>query len=520
MTLSRDNRFGSALIDVEAWHRDPGSWNEYRAGSMMRKDPWPRPVYGRSGAMLTPGMSRMATATLIGSGSEGVAAIVHQANYVEPAQWRNGEPRNRTVVKLRAVERHHGQMSLLARRTIARELVQGLVAAYLHVPFVTGISEWWIWRGHTLPPFEPHHVMQHLPRTRCSFDVSDLFDAPTATEIRRRYVRMNGGHAVGGNWDQAYLAMRLAQLTDPNMHQLPLVVMEQANAGDETLWAMLLRERVIVRADDNWRYFRAQMRLLALMVAHLQSSYGWIHGDLSANNIILASTRRDMPPAFATLGPLARPELRGRLYVPSFIDLSRSAIRPALVEAQFPQTPTGRSPTFRRDVIAYVDGDTDYSRTADMRRIGLSLCLLIVGQTCAPRPNVTFEQLDARVVRVARLLIDAPAAWAATGDWAALRTDGHSSTARSRSFGVFLTNLLWMCDYMARVEALAGNSAPAVADVRYVTERFELFRAMETELSHDLNPFLGWLLTLHPTAVADDMRSPDVVARWDVLAGV
>lgn len=517
MTLSRDNRFGSALIDVEFWHRDPATWNEHRSGSMLRKDPRPRPVYGRSGAALTPGMSRMATAALIGSGSEGVAAIVHQANYVEPSLWRTGEPRNRTVVKLRTVEKHNGHMSLLMRRTIVRELTQGLVAAYLHVPFVTGIADWWMWFGHTLPPTQPHHVMPHLPRFRCNFDVSDLFDAPTATEIRRRYVRMHGGHAHNGNWDQAYLLMRTEQLNTRQVQQLPLIVLEQANAGDETLWAMLIRERVIVRSADNWRYFCAQLRLLALMVAHLQSAYGWVHGDLSANNIILASTRRDMPPAFATLGPLARPELRGRLYVPSFIDLSRSAMRPALVEAQFPRTDAGRNPAFRRDAIAYVDGDTDYSRTADMRRIGLSLCLLIVGQSCVAAPNVPLEQLDPRIVRVARLLIDAPAAWAATGDWAALRTDGHSSTARSRSFGRFLTNLLWMCDYMARVEALAGVAAPPVADVRYVTERVELFCAMEKELSHDLNPFLGWLLTLHPAAAADDMRSPDVVARWDVL---
>lgn len=515
---SRDNRFHSALIDTEVWHAAPdNTWGDRRSGSMLRKDPRERAAYGCKNITLRPGVSRLITATLIGSGAEGVAAIVHQANLVEPAQWRDGEPHNRTVIKLRAVEKHNGKLSLLMVRTIARELTQGLAAAYLRVPFVTGISDWWLWYANTLPAPLPYHVHPLLPRPQAKFDVSDLFDPPTATEIRRRYVRMHGGHAEEGSWDRAYLTMRRRQLASGEITQLPLVVMEQANAGDDTLWALLQRERVIVRAADNWRFFSAQMRLLALMVAHLQQEYGWIHGDLSANNIILASSRRDMPPAFARLGPVARPELRGRLYVPSFIDLSRSAMRPSLTEAQFPPDVRGRQPTFRADAIAYVDGGNDFSRTADMRRVGLSLCLLIVKQTCAPAPSVTFEQLDARIVRVARLLIDVPVAWARTGDWAARRTDGHTCTARSRTFGTFLTNLLWMCDYMARIEALAAGT-PAADDARYVRDRFALFAAMEIEISHDLNPFLGWLLTLHPAAVADDMRQPEIVAQWDALA--
>jgi len=521
MTLSREQAFLAALVDTEDWHADQTPWSSRRTGTMLRKDPKPRPIYGRDRGMLVPGMSRLQTSKVIGCGSEGLALIVHQVNWLEPIKFRNGEaPRNRTVVKLRNVERVNGKLPLMVLQTVARELVQGLVAAHLHVPFLAGISNWWLWFGEALPPVEPHHVMPHLPPHRCRFDVTDLFDAPTASEIRRRYVRkLHVPLAAGENWDSAYLRIRTEQLKTQQVDQLPLVVIEQPNAGDDTLWDMLIAQRVLVRSAETWRYFSAQIRLIALMVAHLQTEYAWIHGDMSASNIILASGRREMPPTFRQLPPFVLPELRGRLYAPTFIDLSRSALRPSLVESLSPRQPHERRPTFRRDAIAYVDGyagGTEFSRTADMRRLGLSLCTLIVGQTCGPTPSVSFAQLDARIVRVARLLIDAPAAWAATGDWKAPRTDEHVCLARSHSFGRFLTNLLWMLDYMSRIELVATNGGSAV-ELDYLRKRFDLFFAMEKEISHDLNPFSGWLLAQHPHLGDDDMRRPETVARWDVL---
>lgn len=523
MALSRNDRFASGLVDIEEWHRDPSALIDRRDGTMVRKSTMPRPAVGHPGLMLQPDMSRLETSTVIGSGSEGVAALVRQDNYEEPVKFAGGVPPiNRTVVKLRNIEKIDGKLPVLVQRTVAREIVQGLIAAWLRLPFLTGISDWWMWNGRVLPrPVRPHHLMPHFTKSLCNFDISDLFDETGANYIRERYVKSRHENKPHGqSWRDAYFALRYRELKSRRITQLPLIVIEQSNAGDDTLWKMLRDSRVIERSDAKWRYFSAQIRTIAAMTALLQEEYGWIHGDMSANNIILSSTKREMPPAFSRLPALPLPELAGRLYVPSFIDLSRSAIRPSLAEAQFPTEARLRSPSFRNDAIAYVDGyanGTQFSRTADMRRLGLSLCTLIVGETCRERPSVRFEQLDARIVYVARMLLDVPASWATTGDWAALRPNDDACMARSRSFGIFLVNVMWVCDYMQRIEEMA-RSGTTPDGLAYVRQRYELYMAMEREISHDLNPYSGWLLERHAHLAADDIRTPASVVQWDALA--
>ena len=522
--LSRNDRFASGLVDIEEWHRDPSALIDRRDGTMVRKSTMPRAAVGQPRLTLQPDMSRLLTSTVIGSGSEGVAALVHQANYEEPVNFGGGMvPVNRTVVKLRSIEKIDGQLPVLVQRTVAREIVQGLIAAWLRLPFLTGVSDWWMWTGRVLPrPVLPHHLMPHFTKSLCNFDISDLFDEAGAAYIRERYVKLRHEPKPSGkSWRDAYYALRRRELESRRIVQLPLIVIEQSNAGDDTLWKMLRESHIIERSDAKWRYFSAQIRTIAAMTALLQADYGWIHGDMSAGNIILSSTKRELPPAFARLPPLPPPEFAGRLYVPSFIDLSRSAVRPSLAEAQFPTEARLRSPSFRNDAIAYVDGyanGAQFSRTADMRRLGLSLCTLIVGETCHPtRQSVTFEQLDARIVYVARMLLDVPAAWAATGDWAALRPSDDTCMARSRTFGIFLVNIAWVCDYMRRIEEMARTGASAV-DLAYVRQRFELYMAMEREISHDLNPYSGWLLERHPHLADGDIRAPASVVLWDALA--
>jgi hypothetical protein len=505
-----------ALAAVEAWHRDPAA--RCTSGAMTRKSPQPRQAVGNASVTLRPGMSRLATAELLGGGAEGVALRVHQADYVEPVLFPGGRvPRFRTVVKLRRVETRDGTIQVIVRQTVARELTQGIIAAWLHLPFIASITHWWLWAGDPVLVEQPHHVAPHLRRRGMPvpYDITDLMDAATATAARRQYVVHAGVRATPTtNWDAEYLELRTAELRRAGRHLLPLVVIEQPNAGDTSLWELLRKRRLLCHGSANWRFVRAQLRLVAGMVAHLQEKYRWIHGDLSLSNIVMTA-RDKTPDAFALVGAaldgdaLRLPGAPER-WLPTFADLSRSAIHPALADAQFAQNGPDRSPSFFRDAIAYVDGfgADGFSHTADMRRLGLSLCQLIAFESCAPRAQLTVAQLDTRIVRTARLLLDVPAAWADV-DFAKPRSNTDSlCTARLPRFQQLVANILWLCDYMEHIER---------GDRTYTRERYALFDALATEVSLNLNPYSGWLLERHPALDADDIRRPALVARWDVL---
>jgi len=529
MTQTRRDELMCALADVEAWHNDPASTVERRRGYMTRKSLLPREVVGRPGVRLTTGMSRLITAAVVGAGTEGVAVRVHQADYLEPSQFPGGQaPRHRTIVKLRRIEQHNGVLSVSVRQTVARELVQGLVAASIRLPFVAGITHWWLWDGAPAPrPTEAYHVVPQL-HGAVPYDISDLFDARMASEVRRRCARQMSEltPAPGSTWDQHYLNLRLVELQRLRVTVLPLVVIEQPNAGETTLWNLLCNERLAARSDDNWRFVRAQLRLVAAMTAYLQEHHQWIHGDMSLNNIVMAQ-RADLPRTFDWLSyavDVGELRLRGssHIWVPTFADLSRSAIKPERVQEAFSPGNRLRSPTFYRDAIAYVDGydgGRGFARTADMRRVGLTLAMLIMRQVGVADAPLAFTQLDARLVRVARLLLDAPAAWANV-DFRCLRSHTTSlCTARSPTFQAFVANILWTCDLLDRVERMATPTPPADADVAYVRQRMGVFAAVSTAISHDLNPYLGWLMAQQPQldAPGADMRQPALVARWNVL---
>jgi len=517
-----------ALADVETWHRDPAAITPRRRGFMTRKSPKPHDVMGRANVQLQAGMSRLITATLIGAGTEGVAVRVHQANYLEPTQFdERNPPRHRTIVKLRRVEQYNGSLSVGMRQSVARELVQGVAAAWMHLPFVAGITHWWLWDGAPAPrPVEQYHIVPRLAGA-VPYDISDLFDAHTASMVRKRCARQMSQTtpAAGITWDQHYLELRRAELRRAQVTVLPLVVIEQPNAGETTLWNLIIESRLLVRNAENWRFVRAQLRLVAAMTAHLQEHHQWIHGDMSLNNIVMAQ-RFDLPHTFSRLSYVVDPnELRlhgsRHIWVPTFADLSRSAAAPPTVQRLF--SPGGmRSPTFYRDAIAYVDGfdgGHGFSHTADMRRVGLTLAQLIVGQVCVERAPLAFTQLDARIVRLARTLVDAPAEWIPV-DFARPRGATTSlCTARSASFQTFMVNILWLCDFLARLERMASPVPPTDAQIATMRGSCALFAAVGTTISHDLNPYLGWLLAAHPQldAPGADIRQPALVARWDQL---
>ena len=509
-----------SLAAVEAWHKDPTAPRATNVGIMTRKSPHPREATGATGVMLRPGVSRLTTAELLGGGAEGVALRVHQADYMEPSLFPGGRaPRFRTIVKLRRVETRDGTIQVIVRQTVARELTQGIVAAWLHMPFIAGITHWWIWDGRPPPAVQPHHASPLLRQrgVPVPYDITDLMDAATATAVRRQYVLHAGVRAPAtANWNAEYLEVRVAELRRAGRHVLPLVVIEQPNAGDVSLWSLLRTRRLLCHGTANWRFVRAQLRLVAGMVAHLQETYRWIHGDLSLSNIVMTA-RDKTPSAFGLVGAALDGEalrLAGAAerWLPTFADLSRSAIDPGLANEQFAQNNPDRSPTFFRDAIGYVDGfgasGRDFSHTADMRRLGLSLCQLIAFESCAPHAPLTVAQLDVRIVRAARLLLDVPAAWADV-DFAKPCSNTESlCTARLSRFQQLVADILWLCDYMEHIER---------GDRVYTRERYALFDALATEVSLNLNPYSGWLLERHPALDADDIRRPALVARWDML---
>jgi hypothetical protein len=472
-----------------------------------------------------------------GSGSEGIALVVQKADYLASA----AQSPHRVVVKLRVHEYTRARRNLMELQCIARELVQGVLAEALGMPFVVGLSHWWMWDGSVYPAATDRHHVHPLPRPGV-FDVTDLLSVEAAFKTRRERVLVEMPSACETplhNWHSLYQRMRAQQVSQPGFRQLPCIVMEQSNAGETTLYDMVRTFRLLDRTyPGGWAFVRAQVCIIAQMVAHLQDHFGWVHGDLYATNIVLRAYRSgELPDEYKALlrSPGGGASLRstdlalgGDYYVPRFIDLSRSAIDPARAVRQLAAAGARAAAlaTFEHDAIDYVDpcgASSSFSHTVDMRRLGLSLCALIARalHTSHKETHVPPERIDPRIVRVARMLIGVPVerltpALLALGTRAPGAT---TCTAKSRTFDEFISRVVWLDAYLESVERLAMGIGEASDRARAVGPgAVDTCLAVERHVSCDLNPWIAWAVSADPAfEAADDPRRPAAVAASALL---
>jgi hypothetical protein len=560
--FSGDERFSRSLLDAQRFHAHPFDCiPPGRGRDLFRHGVLPVRAYVPRGQqrttpppLLHPGQSRLVTGEVLGCGTEGLAVDVPAADYYEQTMqtqlhadgvqhgWHD-------VVKLREVIASREHPAFLLQTTV-REIVQGAFVVHLKIPFVQGAQRWFLANrvAATPHPREAHH----LALEGRFYDPTDLLSREEATFARRKYLSAVASVSYPSNTpadqiDRHYAAHRDSVLTRRDRVQLPLVVIEQRSAGSVTLRSLIADERLF--AKRNWPFLRATLLVVVGAVEYLQRRHRWMHGDLALSNIVL---RRK--PFFAKykLPSEIRDHVRVRtlpsghwreldaadlrhgesVYLPRFIDLSRSAIDPEVGDRLTPPAAAAeRSALFRAHAIDYMDG---YSRTADMRRLGLMLCIEVIERSLVAREGardyVSLQDLEWRVVHVARALAGGSAAWVehviAHGDFnrRTVSGEGCTSTAHSKTFWAFLLNLAHFEEYMARIEALLRKLPDQLPFEQYAAER-DALRArassmldLATAISSDLNPFLGWLVHLAPNIEHDDWRRPTVVLDWHVFA--
>lgn len=562
MASPRDIEFTASMLDVQRFHRTPmGPLMSSRRYELFRHGTKPVDAAGSTRRQLWPGQSRLLTGRVIGCGAEGIAVLVPSADYYEQVMHttlhsEGVSSRSKEVVKLREVHTDVGRASMMLQ-TVARELVQGSLATHLRLPFVVGLRRWRLADVSCARPTrrEPHHIT--LPGAQF-YDTTDLLSREEATYARQRYVSAATGVAVPHNAtsaqvDERYAALRDAALLRYDRLQLPLVVMEQQSAGDTTLRRFIEREHLLL--ESRWQFLRVQILLVAAAVAHLQREHAWMHGDLQLANVVMwegtysryAPLPRDIASSnlrMRTTGSgvwraFTQDDLRlagtGKIYMPRFIDLSRSAIDPVRANRLIPRAVTAeRSELFHAHAVAYMDG---YSTTADMRRFGLMLCVEIIHAALCARENApdytSLQVMEWRAVHVARTLAAGDATWAhfygAHGDWVrrAVPGEGCTCTAESPTYLVFIYHVSRFEEYMLRVERLARDTKgpAAISTAQFIIERDALraqsseMLALATTISNDLNPYLGWMRELAGPAIeSDDIRQPARVLDWRILS--
>lgn len=548
-----DAAANAALIDAQLWHADFEKIPPRRARSLLRQNSQPkRPVVPGPQQLLRKGDSRLLTARYAGQGGEAFTVTVPRGDWDEEAVGLSpSDARKPVVIKLGTVLIHRDQADSRHRRVVVREIVQGFFARKLQLPFVATPRDWGLCG---VEQGNPSHVSVYRIgsdlRRKCKdvdapVEPTDFVSEMVANQIRYELLRSRKLLAEKQRDNlvvrSAYLRERQHELN--RYRQLPIVVLEQEYAGPKALDKLIDEHNLLLAADSHWYLVRNLFYVLVQAIEQNQRLYGWQHGDASLSNVVLSEWTgdRSLPQRFHNIvvpqsGNKQRPivpadlrvALNGVSYVPWFVDLSRSAINLEKAGELLPACDQ-RSMTFHHDAVDYMDGYSSrlpayggrldmYARTLDIRRLGMGLAYLIVRQVSAKVLHV--NSLDARMVRLATVMIQPAASWFAVQDFGKLRGD---SLVMSESWSEFCRRSLWLWHYMICLESFAAApfeqfyTPPKPANAAEIVADHARFFEEWNKVHHDLNSYLGWALSRNPTLEQNDNRLPERVLLWDAF---
>jgi len=469
-----------------------------------------------NGDILRFGQSRLWFAEFLGAGIDGLALRIAAERYYEtcgPAKaLRESRSGTQVVIKVREMS-----STSWSRRTSVREIFAGVMVRRMQVPYVVGIRRWTIWSG--IEVADRIHarvgVSNAIGNAQVGIsqaDITDFLSAAVAHRVRAHAVGLSSS-APDIEVDRQYIHKRIKQR---QRTPRPITLfLELENAGSRSFWRVMYEDRICsLKTPHAWHFFRCQMLVIGQQLMRLQQAYGFVHGDFNPVNIIMYESRV-LPECFDDMWIFRSGEGVARLEArdlsglfPKIIDLSRSAFSPNCAA-----TVDIHDREFVAAAVHYVDG---YLRTIDIRRLGLTLASSIMyvlfGSNAEYR--VSIEDMDWRIVRAIRLMVDGSPAWIRQPNF--FRVESPVTTAKSSSLHVFFTRLVFITDTLWLVERAARNEHRREKIFGQLTHRFKIFHIIWEIVSADLNNYVGQMLERCPTLEDNDPRLPANFVNWDI----
>lgn len=571
MTTRRDasaEHVKQALYDVQLYHANKQVVPPGRARSLLRQNSAVARATGGPARPLLKRDPRLSGAELVGSGAEGAVLKVLRADWDEQAVSLTDQQRRHplaiklctVVVRKDAGESQHSRAAL-------REVVQGFLAHAANLQFVAPLRDWGLCdvsQGQPAPDAS-YRIGHRLPQTatldgRPPIESTDYMPPDVARRVRERalhYERRRHNNSKKNNGAAAaptaaaevreeYLRLRQHELSADSA-QLPVMITEQDYCGHYSLGDLLSQHCLLIASDTQWRFVRNLFFVVLQALEWNQQQVGWQHGDCSLSNIVLSewTCRRQLPVRFqrfrvpSSAGPAQQCDITpealqmmtgGVVYLPWFVDLSRSALRLDIAERLLPDCPQ-RSDRFLAQMIDYRCGYASnqpryagradlYSRTLDVRFCGLSFAHLIVEQLRCNR--LSLSQLDARPVRLAAAMIAPGESWVAIRNFDRVSND---SPARSSHWQSFMGKMLFVWYYLQCLATRCVQPTaqsyrpflPAADNIEPTLARRDEWYAAWNDVWHDLSPYMSWALARHPDLERDDVCVPQRALLWDVF---
>lgn len=522
------NTFAGSFNDIQALFSMPcSSFQREHPGrfqSVLRKQEESDDLAGMRN-VLHEGTSRFMNAEYAGIGSDGFVLRVQACAYYErfgiqaalSAYNRGGE----VIVKVRKVPESN-------KVTVIRELFVGVMVRAHSLPFLSGISRWWVWSGFetscgafTCP--STGGISSYLSADTC--DITDFLPHEARRQVRGYYCLGNGA-----------VVEQYVEHCRRDTAGRYRVMMEYEAAGSCSLDSFMTRERILcTQTRNNWHFFRSMMLTLGQQLGVLQQRCHFMHGDLSAANVVLQSLDylpRDFGQfftvdagAFRSLRPddlAVGAHVRGAF--PTMIDLSRASFSDEFVHSTVSYYSRVVNPAdFEAVAWQPTHGATErapigaFLPSLDIHRLGLSLAHIVfrVLYSDDPHRHISIQTMDVRIVNAIIRMLDMPAAWLTYTDFRKPRPGNLCGTyAKTDQMHRFLVKLLYIVDTLSLLAEAIVSQAPA--DYNRVKERHPVFSVIWNHINYDLNDWMGWIKKANPDCDRDDVCRPEHFVRWDV----
>ena len=518
----------TAFTDVQNLHKlsadEMSKKHPQRHHSLLRKQTKRAPA--SNGGQLDFGQSVMVHATYVGAGVDGFVLRTKAADYYEMFGPARAEAFHRAggdvIIKVREIM----PMCEYLRMTLIRELFMGSLVRAVSMPFVCGLRRWWIWNGQEAPNSGVRAWQQISERiytpdmasvvTKTMYDITDFLSCDTQTKVRARICGASSSPNNARRVETEYVNRQRARLQSFGVFHYAML--EQESAGYQSLYRTLRDNRIFsCNVPGNWNFFRSVMLTIGQQLSVVQHQYRFVHGDASVSNIVMSqhTTLPKTMDGFITFGSdgVAR-FLRPEDFVapgsdcsllPTFVDLSRSSV--SALPLSFQLDPT-RAKSFDGDSWQHLYG---YTRTLDIRRIGLSLAHLVVTLLLKSnsKARITLDDLDMRIVSAVRAMVDGPAICAQMPNIEKSGTSLHS----------FFADWLYVVDTLDLIRLAKVASTGSDERKTLCTElnkRVPAFFLSWESCSQNINGSWRSMLERHPQMEDNDICLPESFINWDV----
>ena len=519
------NTFGTSFSDIKGLYENPCSYlhthHPHRFQSVLRQQFQSDDYDGKRGLLQENG-SRFINGRFAGIGSDGFVLRIHARAYYErrgpqaaDGAWRAG---GEAIVKVRKVPDGN-------KPTVIRELFVGVMVRAHSLPFLSGISRWWLWNG-----IETHcgaftdaatgGVSTYLPDGAC--DITDFLNDDARAKVRAY-------HASSGPLPQQYIAY--CRNDTAGRYR---VMLEFDSAGSCSLDSLLLDKRVLcTNTPNNWHFFRSLMMTLGQQLSVLQERCEFIHGDMSASNVVM-SARNSCPADFRSFFVVDQGVFRALQHTdlcvgactggffPTMIDLSRASLGERFVHSTMSYNPSN-SANFNAVAWKSTHGATErapvgaFLPALDIHRMGLSLAHLVFRalRSDDPKRRISVRTMDVRILNVIIRMLDVPATWMTYPDFHKPRPGNLCGTyAKTDRMHQFLVKLVYLVDTLCLLADAIRSQNPD--DYERVKERKAEFTVQWEHVNYDLNDWLGWIKKNHPDCDRHDICRPEYFVRWDL----